>query len=385
MNYDQHTQLLTDPKEVNVVAIEREIVQLWKDYGGGDTGSSPITRACSLNFVIVTEDESTLNELGNMAGDVTLEHPARIFLIHANRRTSVPKLDAWISARCSLPVPGGKQVCCEQINLTASGTEANKIPSIVTSLLVSDVPSVVLWKPRVDANDSVLLALAKVSNRILIDTSEDPSPEQSLLAWHTFIRAQDRHVTFGDLAWTHLVPWRSVIANTFQANNALSQLTKIESVKIEYSSTTSPKHSGLSQALLLVAWLAQKLRWIPIQKLQRTGLADYTALFRLDDQAINIRIASSPPRKDFPGGLEGVTIQTSTRSPNGGLHLRCATTEHKDCILYRKQLDGETREEIQNVLSDKSEATLVAQELEVVQRDNGYEAVLNTLGGLLKS
>ena len=34
-------------------------------------------------------------------------------------------------------------------------------------------------------------------------------------------------------------------------------------------------------------------------------------------------------------------------------------------------------------LSDKSEAELVAEELEVVKRDQGYERVLNTLAGLL--
>jgi glucose-6-phosphate dehydrogenase assembly protein OpcA len=375
---DQQTQLLADPKEVDVVAIEREIVQLWKDYAGGD--ATPITRACSLNFVVVTEDESDLNELGNMAGDVTLEHPARIFLVLANRRTGTPKLDAWISARCSLPVPGGKQVCCEQINLTANGIEANKIPSIVTSLLVSDVPCVVLWKPRVNANDNVLRSLAKVSNRILIDTSEDSSPEHSLLAWEAFIRMQDSHVTFGDLAWTHLVPWRSVIANTFQSPKALAQLSEIDSVTIEYSSTTSPKHSGLSQALLLVGWLAQKLRWIPIQKFRRTGLGEYSAKLRLDEQAINLHIVPVAPRKNFPGGLETVTVRTSS-----GLQLRCATTEHKDCIHYRKHLNGDATDEIQNVLSDKSEATLVTQELEVVQRDKGYEAVLKTLAELFKS
>ncbi len=380
MNSDQQTQLLAEPKEVDVVAIEREIVQLWKDYSGGDSTSSPITRACSLNFVVVTEDESDLNELGAMAGDVTLEHPARIFLVLADRRTGAPKLDAWISARCSLPVPGGKQVCCEQINLTANGIEASKIPSVVTSLLVSDVPCVVLWKPRVDANDSVLHSLAKVSNRILIDSSEDASPEQSLLAWQAFIRKQDSHVTFGDLAWTHLVAWRSVVANTFQSPHALLHLSGIDSVTIEYSSTTSPKHSGLSQALLLIGWLEQKLRWIPVRKLQRTGLGEYSAKLRLDEQAINVRIAPVSARKNFPGGIESVSIHAAS-----GLNLKCSTTEHNDCIRLEKHIHADATDEIQNVLSDKSEATLVTQELEVVQRDNGYEAVLKTLAGLFNA
>lgn len=379
MSADRQTQLLADPKEVDVVAIEREIVQLWKDYSGGDSGSSPITRACSLNFIVLTEDENDVNELGTMAGDVTLEHPARIFLVLANRRTSVPKLDAWISARCSLPVPGGKQVCCEQINLTANGAEAIKIPSIVTSLLVSDVPSVLLWKARVNAHDSVLQSLANVADRILIDSSEDAAPEPALLAWQSFMAANDRHTTFGDLAWTHLVAWRSVIANAFNPPHMREQLTAIDAVTIEYSSTTSPRHSGLSQSLLLVSWLANKLDWRILKTLQKVEMGGYTAKLRCGEQTINIRIAQTAARKNFPGSIESVTVHTTI-----GTTLKFSSSEHRDCVLAARHANGESSEELLNVLTDKSEAILVAQELEVVTRDAGYEAVIKTLTHLFK-
>ena len=337
-------------------------------------------RACSLNFIVVTEDEKEVDALADMVGEVTLEHPARIFLIAANRRTGTPKLDAWISARCSLPVPGGKQVCCEQINITAHGTDANKIPSIITSLLVSDIPSVLLWKPRIDANDSILQSLAHVVDRILIDSSEDASPEQSLLAWHSFIGNHDTHTTFGDLAWTHLVAWRSVVANAFNPPDMRAQLANIEAVTIEYSSTTNPKHSGLSQSFLLVSWLAQKLKWLTLKPLQKSGTSELAAKLRLDEQAINVRLIPVAARKDFPGAIESVTIHINT-----GLQLRFAATEYHDCVLHSQQSKTKSSEELLTIMSDKSEALLVAQELEVVTRDAGYEAVLATLAGLLKA
>ena len=79
MTPDQQTQLLGEPKEVDVIAIERELVTLWKDAsegGNGDGSYAPVMRACSLNFIVVTEEEHEIDELANMAGDVTLEHPA---------------------------------------------------------------------------------------------------------------------------------------------------------------------------------------------------------------------------------------------------------------------------------------------------------------------
>lgn len=379
---DQQTQLLAEPKEVDVVTIERELTKLWKEASTGvsDSNSAPVVRACSLNFIVVTEDEKEVDELADMVGEVTLEHPARIFLIAANRRSGAPKLDAWISARCSLPVPGGKQVCCEQINLIAHGTEANKIPSIVTSLLVSDVPSVLLWKARVDTLDGVLHSLSQVVDRILIDSSENASPEASLIAWRAFIGKRSAHTTFGDLAWTHLTAWRSVVANAFNPPDMRQQLSRVDAVTIEYSTTTSPKHSGLSQALLLASWLAEKLKWQPLQKFSQNGISTYTAKLRYDEQAINIRILPVAARKNFPGRIESLAIHAGA-----GMSLKFVATEHHDCVLVSRQHDGNSSEEMLTVLSDKSEALLVAQELEVVTRDAGYEAVLKTLTELLKS
>ena len=261
MTGNQQTELLSPPREVDVIAIERELTQLWKDATdeSGESSSRPVTRACALNFIVITEDARELEALGDLAGDVTLEHPARIFLIAANRRSGTPDLDAWISARCSLPVPGGRQVCCEQINLLASGAEANKIPSIVTSLLVPDVPGVLLWKARVNVRDHILQSLAHVVDRILIDTSEDPSPESGLLAWREFMRNRSLHVMYGDLAWTHLTAWRSVVAGSFNPPDMRARLSQVSSVTVTYSSTSAPQHSGLSQSLLFVAWLASKV------------------------------------------------------------------------------------------------------------------------------
>ena len=381
MSTDQQTELLAEPKEVDVVAIERELTTLWKDVSGGatDADSAPVVRACALNFIVVTEDEKDVDALADMIGEVTMEHPARIFLVVAERRSGTPKLDAWISARCSLPVPGGKQVCCEQINLTAHGMEANKLPSIVTSLLVSDVPGILLWKAKVDAHDSMLEALAKVVSRILIDSSEDASPEPGLLAWRTFSVAHGEHTTFGDLAWTHLTAWRSVIANAFNPQEMCAQLANIDSIIIEYSSTTTPRHSGLSQALLLVSWLAQKLNWIVIRAFDKSVMGEYTAKLRLGEQAINIHILPVSSRDNVPGGIESVAIHTNTNAS-----LKFTTTQYAHCVHLSKQANAFSSEDMLTVMSDKSEALLVAQELEVVTRDAGYESVLNNLINLFK-
>lgn len=375
MSHEQ-TELLAEPREVDVVAIERELTGLWKEASEADPESqaTPVVRACALNLIVVADSEKCIEEMEGMVGDVTAEHPARLFLIAANRNAEKPRLDAWISARCSVPVPGGKQVCCEQINLTAHGSEAKKIPSIVTSLLVSDVPGVLLWKSRVASEDPILGGLAHVLDRVVIDSSEEfPSPS-TLAEWYAFIEGHRGRTIFGDLAWTHLTPWRSVIANAFNPKDMRPLLDDIRSVQILYSSTSDPKHTGLSQALLLVAWLASKLDWRKDGSLESAG-DKFTCSF--SGRKIRADILPTEARPGKPGGIESVSLQA------GGKNLLFAATTHEHCMQFRVKESGTEKEEMLTAMNDQTEAMLVSQELEVLTRDKGYETVLRTLAALL--
>jgi glucose-6-phosphate dehydrogenase assembly protein OpcA len=385
MTATPQTELLAAPREVDIESIERELTALWKDASPAGTGNAtksgtpPVVRACAMNLIVVTEREGELDILAEMAGEVTIEHPARIFLVLANRQTPAPKLDAWISARCSVPVPGGKQVCCEQINLIALGPEAEKIPSIVTSLLVSDVPSVLLWKAAINDHDTMLQALANVVDRIVIDSSEEQRPEEGLLVWREFIGRRGTHGTFSDLAWTHLTAWRSIVANAFNPPEMRPQLSSIDELAVEYSSTVQPRHSGLSQAFLLVSWCAQKLNWSVVEPLQRNASGEYAATLRREKAAIRATIRPAAPRKGFPGGIESVSLHMAD-----GTALTFSATGHAHCVRLSKVERSASAEEMLTLMSDSTEAQLVAQELEVVARDTGYEAVLHTFSELCR-
>jgi len=373
----QQTVLLDPPREVDVVAIERELTQLWKrasDEGSEDGNGSPVVRACSMNLVVVTETEDAAREIGDLVGEVTIEHPSRIFLITAERRSGTPSLDAWISARCSLPVPGGKQVCCEQINLTAHGTEANKIPSIVISLLVSDVPTVLLWKPRIDVHDGILRSLIQVADRVLIDSSEEGAPHFSLVAWGRLLE-KNGTAAFGDLAWTHLMQWRSLLAQVFQPAEVRQHLFTLDRIHIAYSTSTVPRHSGLSQSLLLVGWLAHSLGWIQVHPLEKTTDGEFTAKFRRDEQAITVTLSAVDPGAGVPGGIESIALHGAA-----GFNVLYEMMKRNDCIRIRQSgAPGET------ILphTHKTEAELVSRALDELHRDAVYEGSLSTLMALL--
>jgi len=370
--------LLNPPKEVDVVSIERELSTLWKQASEPSLTDQapPVVRACSLNLIVVSRDRQELDSLGNIIGDVTVEHPARTFLIAADRAGS-SNLDAWISARCSLPVPGGKQVCCEQINLVAGGNDIAKITSIVTSLLVPDVPSVLMWRDNVRSNDQLFSSLSRVMDRVVMDSALERDPGSALRILEKNIRENEGRALFGDLGWTHLTSMRNMLAHVFQPREMRPRMLQIDSLSITYSSSANPFHSGLSQAMLMVGWLAQRLRWIPIHPFKRADGA-MIAKLRFDEIAINVRLKEGS-LAGHSGGIIGVNLHTTS-----GMEISLAATGSSHCVRCRVRDGKMDHEEMLTSGEDLSDSLLLGKELEVMQRDQLYEDVLRILLPLLE-
>jgi glucose-6-phosphate dehydrogenase assembly protein OpcA len=376
----QQSILLDAPKEVDITAIERELTQLWKQAAEDSSEGAPVVRACSLNLIIFSEGTDRALGLEEIVSQVTVDHPSRIFMVSADRRAGTPAIEAWVSARCSLPVPGGKQVCCEEINLGAKGTDTDKVPSMVTSLLVPDIPAILIWRAGLDSRDNILHMLTQIVDKVLIDSSEELHPIGSLVAWGGFIEERRARAAFGDLAWTHLAQWRTLLAQAFQPANMRAHLTNLNSVTIEYSSTNTPVHSGLSQALLATAWLAHALRWLLVHPIREIEDGAYQAKFRLDEQAITVRLVHVTPKSGRPGGIESIVCRSSL----GGEVLN-RWAEPDDCILQRVSLPDMVPGDTVHPVHHQTEAELVSRELEVLYHDSLYEASMSMLAAMLVS
>jgi glucose-6-phosphate dehydrogenase assembly protein OpcA len=376
----QQSILLDAPKEVDITTIERELTQLWKQAAEDSSEGAPVVRACSLNLIIFSEGTDRASGLEEIVSQVTVDHPSRIFLVSADRRAGTPGVEAWVSARCSLPVPGGKQVCCEEINLVAKGIESNKVPSIVTSLVVPDIPTILIWKARLDLRDNVLQMLTQIADRVLIDSSEELHPISSLVSWGEFIEERLGRTAFGDLAWTHLAQWRTLLAQAFQPADARAHLLHLNAVTIEYSETSMPAHSGLSQALLATGWLAHALGWVLVHPIREVDDGVYDAKFRLDDQAITVRLVQVTSKSTRPGGIESIVCHSSL---GGEIVNRWA--ERENCILLHTSLPGVASGDTILSVRHQTEAELVTRELEVLYHDPSYEASMSMLSTMLAS
>ncbi len=368
------TLLIEKPRHVDVAAIETELAHLWKPIPNAGAGEgNPVVRACSANLVVVADDISIIHQLEPVLDDITADHPARIFLVLTERNATSPRLDAWISARCSLPVPGSSQVCCEQINLAAQGTDIDKIPSVITSLLVPDVPAILLWKSRIDQHEAVLPLLVEIADRVLVDTSVDRNPLTSVAFWLSSINRHSRRTSFGDLAWSDGEEWRFALAEIFDPPDMRNSLREIDRIEISYSVSRMPYKSGLGASMLLAGWLASRLQWTPLRELaMQSGL--YTATVRSGEHAISIALKERQETENPAGSITGVRIHCAN-----GLEMSAEEDVLHRCIAMTvHSASGEVSRHF--IPADLSSAAVVlGKELDDLYHDKLYELALAAL------
>jgi glucose-6-phosphate dehydrogenase assembly protein OpcA len=224
----------------------------------------------------------------------------------------------------------------------------------------------------------ILRMFTRVADRVLIDSSEELHPAPSLVSWGAFLEEHHTLTAFGDLAWTHLTQWRSVLAQAFQPDEVRQQSGRIDAVTIEYSSTSFPLHSGLSQAFLAVGWLAEALHWVVVHPFKEQHEGEHHALFRLEEQAITVRIHPGVSMKGRPGGIESIVLHFAD-----GRQISHRTGKEPGCIRMRSSFAASDADDAVVSLHQKTEEELVSNELEVLYHDPGYEASMSLLTGLL--
>lgn len=367
--------VLLETREVSLEVLERELAALWTS--GGETSSA--IKACALNLIVVIEGPSFDTLLAECIGDITVDHPGRAFLIAMERSTARESLSTWVSARCSIPSPGERQVCSEQIMIEASGSAVARVPSIVRSLLVPDVPTVLLWKTHADQDDTVLQALLGISDRVVNDSAEDTAPEKSIPVWDNLVNQYDGRVSSGDLAWTHLDDWRAILAQMVQPLHMRSLLENISSINVEYTISVKPFHSGLSQSLLLAGWLCSRLEWHQVQPIQFTGDAEWKVNYRRGEGPISFETKRSTREAWGPGGILLLKLQTLD-----GRTLALVSDEAG--FLHSSFREGDTLiSSSVHPLREPTDHALLSREMDVLDRDFHYERALASAAGSLRN
>lgn len=240
------------PIAVDVGRIERELASLWKSLSepGAGPEAPAVTHASLLNLVILCRGRDEAQRLQSTIDEVARSRPSRVLVAVVDEEDAGDTMEAMISAHCSIaPGSRGKQVCCEQVTITASSRAASRLPGALRPLLLTDLP-VAFWCPQdPDLGSDLTGALVDAADLTLIDSrrfGNEGDQVKALASLKAFVT---------DLGWIRLRGWREVTAALFDNEFCDDYPAKIDAIHVE--------HGGdrMTEALWLGAWAASRLGW----------------------------------------------------------------------------------------------------------------------------
>lgn len=237
--------------EVDISAIERSLADLWKNEAGTE---GAVTRAALWNVVAHAETEQQRDLAANTLSSVSGTVPQRSIIVEASV-ASDERLSAWISANCTV-FGGGKQVCSEEITITAGGGRVAHVPSLVRALLIPEMPVAAWWIGDLPlGRDEYIADFLDVADRLIIDSHAFDSAADLDLVLHI---ASTTSTAPADLTWVRLEDLRVATAALFDSESMRPRIEMLRKVTIRAHG--DHLFGAAVEPLYFAAWLVAQLR-----------------------------------------------------------------------------------------------------------------------------
>jgi glucose-6-phosphate dehydrogenase assembly protein OpcA len=213
-------------------------------------------RLLAFNLVAICISVDDADVATHTAGLISQTHPCRAIVVYADPQPedSEANIEADLSFQRALSKTG--TVNAEHVRLNVSGEPAYHLTSVVTPLLVPDIP-VYLWlvgaPPLGQAFGHDAIAICE---RLVIDTGEYPHMNRTLRTMATELQNAGEEIGLADLAWARTQTWREVLAQTFEGAQMRELVHHITQVEVE-SCGPQPSTAGW----LYAGWLSDRLSW----------------------------------------------------------------------------------------------------------------------------
>lgn len=377
----------------SVSAIAEELAQVMQELNqsDADTEAPPPARASVMNLVLVGPDRDTIERAAEVAAQLSYTYPSRTFAVTASPADLVASLDGYVSSYCYLSTPESKEVVClEQVRLQATGETARHLDGIILPLLLPDLPVFLWWigEPPEETD-----ALLQSCNRLIVDSTGFREPLPQLARLYRILPKQaagpvGEHrrdgAALSDFTWLRLAPWRELLAQFFDGQETLPYLDQMSNVRVEYA--TDPGGAAhASPSLLLLGWLAAKLRWQYHEVTTRAGERDYRLSFtKLSGAQVTAQVV--PRARRGEPGYTGELLTVELTALTEGLEATFSVSLAHDGVhaTTRAHLPG-LRDIIRTVpLERASMVDLLLDELGSVGSNAAFEESLAVTARMLR-
>jgi len=221
--------------DVSVTEVEQRLTRLRMDAEQGGT-----TQRTSVMTHIAWVPEPWLPAALEVLRGLAEQHPSRTIVLVPEPDTGEAAIDAELELSLFPLGESGRSICTETVLLRLRGARAHAPASIVTPLLVSDLPVFCRWRGEPPFGLSEFEQLLGVVDRLVVDSEE----WGDLPFAYTKLAHEVDRTAISDIAWQRLGPWRGALARLWPG------IAEASTVRV-----AGPK----ADALLLAAWLRTRL------------------------------------------------------------------------------------------------------------------------------
>jgi glucose-6-phosphate dehydrogenase assembly protein OpcA len=378
-------QQIPVPNTLDVEAIERTLAELWKQAAGHDqsVGDDAVLRARVAGVMVYLNDESLLADTRQVISELATFHPCRALLMVGDRNAAARDIEMYLTALCANQKrSGSRNVCCEEIILTAHGRFVSELPSAAVPLLVPDLPVFLWWREEPGAEDKVFNQLCLAADRVVIDSADFHAPPSDFLGvTQLFNRESDEAIALSDINWARLTPWRASLANFYDVEDYRIELDKITDVQIHFVAETEKTSAVSSQAVLIASWLASRLNWKFAGAMETQSSSRGLAFqFRSNDRVVKLSLNEVQRPAMKSGRLCEIELKVSQKPATfmvsrseDGLHLKTQTTIGERSYPHQLLRVG-----------NWSAAQLLNRELEILSHDKIYEEAIEVAAEMMR-
>jgi glucose-6-phosphate dehydrogenase assembly protein OpcA len=318
---------------VTADGILSELHKLWASLAvqPASAESEAVLRASAMTLIVVAEEGDDAGAISQTIAEVMREHPNRAVVVHV-RASAEPLLESRVTAQCWLPFGTRRQVCCEQIEITASEASLPGLAPILLAITAPDLP-IVMWcrGARIFSLPAMGPALER-AGKVIVDSKAFPEPGAALGEFASQI-ARGRRVS--DLSWARITRWRETVAQIFEDPARRELVCSFRQARVLHAGAAPP-----ATAYYLGGWL-----------LSSCGNAD-----------LEVRLESV---SETAGGIQGLLLTSDShtiaiRRTQGGPAVQIEIDSLKSCTVVPR-LD---------------ETALLSAELGIASRDAVFERTL---------
>jgi glucose-6-phosphate dehydrogenase assembly protein OpcA len=279
----------TQLEHADPAGIAAAIQSMWRMMAEPAQAEMALLRTAALTFVAVLESKDDLIGAMNAVAHVSQCHPARAVLVVPNAELAQGQTRSEVYMSCDDPKGGAKRTCSEQVAVFARPDEMHLLSQSLLGLFVEDMPRYAWWTGQLDHTSALAQRLIKAVDRVIIDTKNF---ETGALQRVAQILAQHPGTSLSDANWGRITKWREALAQMFESPGALENLARLTRVEIAFASGAG---DGVPPSgLLLVGWLAERLKWTvaggeAAEASSEGELLGAVAMKRTDSRIISIR------------------------------------------------------------------------------------------------